>query len=101
MKRLFLITGLALILIAGLIAGCGGGSKKKEPGVTNPDRIIITADHTANPEAATIVERYANSYRMTVPQIKQFYNCDADIVVTSGEDWITFTSTVPAGTKQH
>lgn len=101
MKKRFLITVLAIILTAVLIAGCGGGSKKSDPGVTNPDRIIITAEHTANHEAATIAERYVNSYRMTVEQIKQFYSCGADIAVTSGADWITFTSTVPKDTKQN
>lgn len=107
MKTRFLITVIALILVAGLIAGCGGGGGKKNIGdSTTPGKIVITDNYTANLDAPTVEEKYANAYKimgkdllaLTLPNsTTKLLTYDAGITAETGANYITFTNTTNSG----
>lgn len=106
MKTKFPITVIAIILIAGLIGGCGGGGGKKIGGSTTPGKIVITPNYTANLNALTVAEKYANAYKImgkdlltyTLPNSSaKLLTYDAGIIAETGANSITFTNTTTTG----
>jgi ABC-type glycerol-3-phosphate transport system substrate-binding protein len=68
MKKTIVGFGLAVLLVASLIAGCGGGGGSSSPGPTptsGTNEIVINSTYTANLAAATLAEKYANSYKIS------------------------------------
>ncbi len=98
--------GIALLIVSLLAAGCGGGGKSGPGSDSNPNQIVINAKYTANASAATVTERYANSYRIsgatlataTVPKsTAKLLAYDPGITATEEPDGLTLTNTTTTG----